>query len=492
MESVFANWRRYTNLPQVGRRLGLLLPQHWGLIVAGMASLVAYGGLVRLHWQTGTLTFGNIPITLRWYTLAFVAYLGVLIWAEWRKGLSLKVIFGGAILFRALLLLTAPTLSGDVYRYIWEGHIARQGVSPYAYPVASPQLDYLAIPVRAQIDHAWMASPYLPAAQALFVAIVWLFPLHPFFFQLAMILFDLLTGLILVALLRLAKLPVYRSLIYLWNPLVIVEVAQGAHLDAWMILLLLLALWLTFTRRYPKMTPWLGPSVLALATLTKGLPVLALIVLFWRWRWWQFVLYGLVIAALVVPVGLRVGWGLTGPLDGTGLFGAVRIFADRWNFNSGLFHWLETDLADRGLALANRWGKRVISIVMLASLLVIWLRARGLDRPRASLRLMALPFMAYILLIPTVHPWYLLALLAFLPFLPPTEMETRWHWLAALPWLYLSWAVALSYWTYINPLDLREFEWVRNAEWWPTLAMLAVWVVWYVSTKRNLAPATQL
>ena len=451
------------------------IKQYWGLLIALTASLVAYGGLVHLHLRTGTLTFGNVPITLRWYALAFIAYLGALIWAEWRRGLSLKVIFAAALLFRILLLLTLPTLSGDVYRYLWEGHLAAQGVSPYAYPVNSPQLDDLTIPWRAQVDHAWMASPYLPAAQFLFAAIAWLFPLHPFFFQLAMVFFDLLTGLLLVGLLRLAELPAYRSLIYLWHPLVILEVAQGAHLDAWMIFLLFLALWLTFTKRFPKVAPWLAPPVLALATLTKGLPILVLPLLFWRWRWRQFILYGLIIAAIVVPIGWRVGWGLTGPLSGVGLFGALRIFAGRWNFNSGLFHWLETSLAGWGVVSANSWGKRVISTVMLASLAAVWLKARGVQNARASLRLMAVPFMFYILLIPTVHPWYLLVLLAFLPFFPPAGSESRWRWLAVAPWLYLSWAVALSYWTYLNPLDLREFEWVRKTEWWPTLGLLIIW-----------------
>ena len=138
------------------------------------------------------------------------------------------------------------------------------------------------------------------------------------------------------------------------------------------------------------------------------------------------------------------------------------------------------------LYLANRWAKRIVGGVMLAIMMGLWGYARHLSRlshlahspsPRPLLRLMAVPFMAYILSSTTVHPWYLLILLAFLPFLPPLITERRWLWLKMVPWIYLSWAISLSYWTYINPLDLREFKWVRNTEWRPTLVFLAIWLV---------------
>jgi hypothetical protein len=68
------------------------------------------------------------------------------------------------------------------------------------------------------------------------------------------------------------------------------------------------------------------------------------------------------------------------------------------------------------------------------------------------------------------------------PFLPagPNEslnhhrLKTAVHWLLAAPWLYLSGAIALSYLTYINPLDFREFEQIRQVEWLPVLFLLGM------------------
>ena len=442
------------------------------------ASLLAYAGLVSLHLRYGTLRDEHTPETLLWYGLAFVAYLLGLLWAERRRAAPMTLVWGAAIIFRLLLLLTPPTLSDDVYRYLWDGYVANHGVSPYAYPIDSPELDYLDNPLRSQANHRWMASPYLPAAQFLFISLTRLFPLQPLFLQMAMVVFDLLTGLLIARLLPLTGLPGRRLLLYLWNPLVIIEVAHAAHVDAWMIFLTMLTLWLTFSPKRPKMSTWLAPLALALATLIKFIPVLLLPVLVWRWRWRQLLLYGLVFLALLVPFGWQAGWGLTGPLDGTGLFGAARIYADQWNFNSGFLHWLEVQwLPALGLTDSLTPAKRLAALLLIITLGVVWLQARRQSGVRASLRLMAGPIMAYLLLAPTVHPWYLLPLLALLPFLTPARSESPRRWLAVAPWLYLSAALPLSYLTYLNPLDFRELEWVRRTEWLPTLALLAVWVI---------------
>ena len=116
-------------------------------------------------------------------------------------------------------------------------------VSPYAYPIDASQLDWLDVPFRAQANHAWMASPYMPAAQWFFTAIAFFYPLDPDSFQVAAVLFDLGTAFILTKLLATVGLPYHRLLIYLWNPLVIVETAQGAHVDALMVFLIMLAVY---------------------------------------------------------------------------------------------------------------------------------------------------------------------------------------------------------------------------------------------------------
>jgi hypothetical protein len=57
-------------------------------------------------------------------------------------------------LFRATLLLRAPALSEDVYRYLWDGGVAREGISPYRYaPDASS-----ARSIRRQLRRSFASS----------------------------------------------------------------------------------------------------------------------------------------------------------------------------------------------------------------------------------------------------------------------------------------------------------------------------------------------
>lgn len=293
--------------------------------------------------------------------------------------------------------------------------------------------------------------------------------------QIGMVIFDLLAAFILTKLLALASLPPRRIMLYLWNPLVIIEVAHGAHIDAWMVLLTLLAIWLTLKPAQTTRTKWAAPIVFALATLTKIIPVLALPVLFWRWSWRQLIGYGTLTLALLVPFGQQAGWGLSGELNGRGLFGALRIYSDQWKFNSGIWHWLQFYLAKNpDIADSVALAKNLVFLVMLIIMIIVWLLAYRKPSPKRDLRLLFIPFAAYITLTPTVHPWYTLMMMAFLIFLAPSQTENRRRWLTLTPWLYLGATLIFSYLTYENPNAHGEREWIRQLEWIPTLSLIAI------------------
>jgi hypothetical protein len=182
---------------------------------------------------------------------------------------------------------------------------------------------------------------------------------------------------------------------------------------------------------------------------------------------------------MLVAPALRAGdWGLAGELDGRGLFGALRIYNAQWNFNSGLFRWLENWLESMGIEGPMAQAQEIVYFLMSLLLLVLWRRLRqsNIDM-RTTLRWLAVPLGGYLLLATTVHPWYLLVLIPFLPFLAPTENEPKRLWLLVLPWLWLSGIVALSYVTYIDPDSLRDLDWVRLLEWLPTLCLLGAFIL---------------
>ncbi|MGH8630253.1 MAG: hypothetical protein ACREU7_05745 [Burkholderiales bacterium] len=399
-----------------------------------------------------------------------------------------------AIAFRVVLLFSPPTLSDDVYRYLWDGHIQNAGINPYAYRVDAPELDALATPARGLVNNAWMASPYLPVAQIYFAAGYRLAPESVTVFQVGAMVFDLASGLFLTLTLRRIGLPAAHAMIHLWNPLAITEVAHGAHVDALMTMLMMAALWLF--GHPPAGSKTCGrvcasAILLGLATLVKPIPALLVPALMWRWGWKRALLYAAIVAAGIAAYA-NAGLGLEGELSGTGVFGATRIYLSRWNFNGGLFHWLEvalTGVQTPGavpIESAGPGGQAARSIV-LGALVVAMIgaafKAKRVSDVPALFRIALLPLGAYVLFATTINPWYLLPIIAVLPFQVVTTSvvkpcATKVATTATAAWLYFSAAVTLSYLTYLDPLNLRETYEVRAIEYLPLYAgLLAAGVV---------------
>ena len=442
----------------------------------------------------------QITAFLSIYIIAAVAYFVAVIRID-RDKLPLFLIWGFAILFRVLFIFTEQSLSDDVYRFIWDGNLLRQGVNPYAYAVNSPQLDVYEIPLRGLVNHDWMASPYLPAAQFIFLLVSEISPESVISFQISAVILDLGIGWLVFDSLKRSSINPAGVLIYLWNPLIISEFANGAHVvDAWMIFLLMLAFWLMlFSANKVRRKRLINIGVvlaMAGATLTKGLVALLIPLLLRRWRWrWLFLYLGLTLGALAV-FARGAGWGIFGPLNGVGVFGAIRIYMNQWNFNSSLYHWLEVILSGYntpGAVPVEIVGRTPILVarsitsaaIMLISLLAGWWAWRIDDPQKADylprtlnlMRLSVIPIGAYLLLTHTVHPWYVTIIVPLLPFLLPRGSEgskiQRFIW----PWLYLSLAVSSSYLTYIDPGNLRESDLVRLLEYLPVFGLL-IWAAW--------------
>jgi alpha-1,6-mannosyltransferase len=300
----------------------------------------------------------------------------------------------------------------------------------------------------------------------------------------AAVLLDLLTGWLVIDLLHRLDLPRMRALIYLWHPLVAVESAHGAHIvDALMVCLIMITLWLLVARRARV----LSAVVLAAATLTKGLPALLLPIVVRRWKLGPTIFYGSLVVAVCALFALGAGWGLTGPLDGKGLFGALRIYGSLWNYNSGLYHWIEVLVSGYPTAGAVPQEivgpepilvtKLIVSAALLTVLGITWYKVRQIEDDLSLLRLAMVPLAAYLLLTTTVHPWYVTLVIPLLPFLTPRASEAPKLNRRLLPWLYFALAVAFSYLTYLDVENLREYDSARLLEYVP-LYLLLIWSVW--------------
>lgn len=416
---------------------------------------------------------------LTYFLIAFVLYLVALIFISWRPNNKalLGLIFTLAIAYRIPLWFSEPTLSTDIWRYLWDGHLLTNGVNPYAERVDSPALDPLSTPLRSRVNHQWMATPYPPVAEVAFAGTVALMPDSPRAIQIIFTVFDLATAVIVVLILRRLNLPDSRVLFYVWNPLIVVEFAHSAHVDSLMTLFVMLAIYWLISEH--KM--W-SAVALALAVLTKFLPLLLVPIFNRRWGIWRTLFFGLLVLIGFAPF-LGAGLGLNAASDGTGIFGALRIYTAYWKTNDGLFFWLVRALEPYAQYPVNV-ARGISLVVLLAMGLWVFLRSKPEEdsfNHQSIIDHAVLLIGIYLLFQAAMFPWYLTWLIAFLPMLCFRQQIAGL--LYTIGWIYFSAAVNLSYLFYLDPDNTAEIEWIRRVEYLPLFALLSAALFAYLWQK---------
>jgi hypothetical protein len=449
------------------------------LLLLALGMLFCFGLISRLEHFTR-----EAPLYLSYYSIAFTLYVFacLLLWKvdlEEYQGLLIAV-FTAAILFRVLFWFTQPSLSTDVWRYIWDGRLVSQGVNPYLERVDTLIVDREAELLRSRVQHQWMASPYPPAAQAAFGIIYSIFPMSATAMQITFSLIDLASGVLLVRILTRLRLPSGRALLYLWNPLVVIEFAHSGHLDSLMILLVLMAILSSLNGRQNVSAVSLG-----LATVTKYIPALFLPLFIRRWGWKKLWIYFSIITIAYLPF-VRAGLGLDATA-GTGLFGAARIYARQWSTNGGIYIWLVNNLRNYGVSEPELIvkGITVLALAMLGLWLLSLPERKQTHDAGMIIEAMTILFSVYLLLSAAVFPWYLTLMVALAAALPVYQSRP-WR-LVVIAWIYFSGAVNLSYLFYINPANPGEIEWVLRVEYIPLLILLAAAVVLKLIESRQAA-----
>jgi hypothetical protein len=328
------------------------------------------------------------------------------------------IVLAVALAARVPLLLAAPTLSDDVYRYVWEGRVLVAGGNPYVQSPDDPALVSLRDrEIHSRVNHPELATIYPPLAEAGFALVASLSDTVRAF-KIWVLLHDMALILVLLRLFGRAGAGPLAVIAYAWNPLVIVEYAGSGHCDPTGILWLALA-WLLLERR-----PAWSAVAFAAAVLVKLAP---LVILPFFWRSWPGRTRA--ISAALLAAGLAVYAGLSrSPHSG------LAAYWDRWRNNELVFHVLE-----RGLGGFDAARFAVGGLIVLA-ILWAWRRyADGLDASRAVLRVATVAA-------PVVHPWYLGWTLMFEPRRP------------SAPWLLLSLTAVLNYGVLVSPVEGRDYH----------------------------------
>ena len=390
-------------------------------------------------------------------------------WALLRRGAgSTGVVLAAALVFRVVAALGQPALSDDVYRYVWDGRVQLHGVHPYGHAPADPALAGLRNENWSRINHPELETIYPPLAQMLFLGLAAV-GAGPVGFKLAMGLLDFAVVLVLGLLLRRLDLPADRQVLYAWNPLAVLETAGSGHVEPLGVVMVMLAAAWIIDRR-----PRLSTLALACGIHAKLLPVILVPGYLRRWPWKATLLLPLALLALLLP------YAVTGSPLGAGTFA----YAARWEHNAVVFPVIRHTLENVDTAAVIKpwlagWQQRLgdgalpwdflyrhvwprdIATLMVAGMALAWLFHLGVRRRLGPVRESFLALGGVLLLMPALHPWYVLWVL------PLAAAYLSWG------WLLFGMLVPLAYWN-----DGGDVAWpVRAVEYLPPL-VLAAWLGW--------------
>ncbi len=333
--------------------------------------------------------------------IALLAFLGLMALEARRPGLSARTVALASGLLLVVALAGPARESRDVWAYAMYGRIAvAHDANPYTHPPATFQDD----PFLARMDPAWTRDPplYGPGFVGLAAMVAAVAGDSPTLMQLG---FQALAALGVAACLwvvwRRTRSPAAVAILGL-NPMVVVGLVNGGHLDAWIGLTLVVAVLLVDGNR-----PLAAGVALGLGTLLKVVVLLpAAVLVVWAWRRWGrragIAVGAATLAVAAIPYGvLAPGWGR----DVGGAYDLISSISP-WRLPRVLL------LVARERGFEPVWLVRVgevtfsISTMVLVglALVLVWPRLRGASPALA----VGAATLAYLLAGRWVMPWYVL------------------------------------------------------------------------------------
>lgn len=357
--------------------------------------LVSYAGLWLLSWPWLRITNKTQYLALN----------------SWRTD------FYAGLILRMVLLFSWPQLSQDVYRFLWDGALFAQGISPYLYTpnslITAQEPSGIDIPNAAQLLSNMGAlsasnfSNYPTIKQIIFALPYWL-GLTGIMAQISMLRVVIILADIGVFFIG-RRLLLYRSLNpkyinwYFLNPLIILELTGNCHFEGIMALSLLTGLLMLVGKRY-----LLSGTLLGVGIGIKLIPLMLVPVIV------AYILREDKNSSIAKPL-LYFGTGLMGttaltfipllnPESLTHYTETTGLWFTKFEFNASIYYLLRwIGFQWKGYNLIAQIGPALSLITLL---IILYLSYR-VWRKRADLfQVMMYSILVYLFCATTVHPWY--------------------------------------------------------------------------------------
>ncbi len=380
----------------------------------------------------------NFILLVSFYTLTFLGFY----FLYNAKDIKENDLFKLGVLFRIVLLFCLPFWSQDFYRFIWDGRLIISGISPYSYlPNEIIETTYINQSIELYNGMGSLSAEHYSNYP----------PINQFFFAITAIFASksiVASALILKCFVIVADIGIYHFgkkilksmnlntkniLLYFLNPLVIIELTGNLHFEGVMLFFFVCGLYFFFQNK------WLISAILiALSISTKLLPLLLLPFFYQILGFRKSVLfYGLVILLNVVLFLPFVTNTLINNYSET-----IALWFVNFEFNASFYYLVRAiGYWIKGYNTIGIIGK-IIPIISVIMILIFSLLKKNI-KPIQLLSNSLFALTIYFLISTTVHPWYIINLIALAVF-------TRYKF--AIVWSFL---VVLSYFAY-SQADFKE------------------------------------
>ena len=375
-----------------------------------LAALVMIFTIYGLGYNVGQSDFLKLTSL---YVPCFISYLYIVYFVK--KESWIWILLGLGILLRFLLIFSFPNLSDDIYRFIWDGTLAMNGINPFnhlpSYFVENKiDIPGISLELFNKLNSPNYFSVYPPVCQSVFAFSCWLFPDNwtgsTIVMKVFMFLFECGSLFLLVKILRHFNLPLKNVLIYALNPLIIIEITGNLHFEGTMIFFLLLAVWLLIQTHFK-----LSAVVIAFSIASKLLPLIFLPFLIRRLGWEKSIRYFSIVGITLLVIFSPLLNGIFIQNFGESL----DLYFQKFEFNASAYYLL-------------RWLFQLITgynqIAIIGPLLglsvligIIFYTFRESAPNNENLfKAMLFAISLYLFLATTIHPWYISLPLVFCVF----------------------------------------------------------------------------
>ncbi|MEQ9403003.1 MAG: glycosyltransferase 87 family protein [Cyclobacteriaceae bacterium] len=322
---------------------------------------------------------------------------------------SVKLLIGIGILSRIVLFFSMPSLSDDIYRFIWDGTLLNNGTHPFDQLPAF-YLDKNIPGITQELFNQLNSPDYFTIYPPLNQLVFWLSTLtgsgnwlvSANTIRTLLLLADIGSLWVLIKLLKKFGKSLHLAFLFFLNPLVILEFTGNLHFEGLVIFFLLTGIYFFETSR-----KFLSGINLGLAIGTKLLPLIFLPYLFLRGiktkKWLISIIAGLVAVFSLVPM-------LSDSFI-SGMQSSLSLYFQKFEFNASIYflareigYWIYgyNKIAQIGPILS------LVSIISILTISIIGV-VKKWSLPKTFLFILSV----YLLFATTVHPWYILPLVVF-------------------------------------------------------------------------------